>query len=671
MPEMDTKPEIEEIDHIWIPLLDGCRISAKIWRPANAETNPVPAILEYIPYRKRDFTAVRDSSIHRFFAQHGYACVRADIRGSGDSEGVLTDEYLDQELKDGLEIIRWIASQPWCDGSLGIFGLSWGGFNGLQLAALNPPELKAVISVASSDDRYADDIHYMNGCLLTDNLSWASTMFAYNSCPPDPLIVGERWRDMWLERLAGSGLWVINWLNHQHRDDYWKHASVCEDYSAIRCPVYAVSGWADGYTNTVFRLVENLKAPCRGLVGPWGHKYPHMSDVNPPIDFLGECIRWWDRWLKGAKNGIDDEPKLIVWMQDSASPLSTNRPGRWVAEHRWPGDAITMRDLPLTPEGLGSNARSSVNAAYEVQSPLSVGLFAGKWYSYAARTDLPFDQREEDGGALCFDSAPLTEELEILGTPEVHLEIEVDKPVAMIAVRLSDVALDGKVTRVTYGVLNLTHRDGRHEYPEPLAPGKRFCVNAPMNHVAQCFSRGHRLRLAISTSYWPLVWPAPEPVRLKVFTGSSRLSLPIRPPRPEDGQISDFGRPVAAEPLSTTLLIPAHREWKVIHNLATNESVLQITNDDKKFRLDDIDLSVHRQVTERYSYKNYDYGSVRGEVTAQRTFERGGWSVSATTRTILTSTRTHFRVTATLDAYEGDSRIFSKSWNETILRQLV
>jgi hypothetical protein len=666
---MNTK--LVQIDHTRIEMPDGCRLSAKIWYPEGAETAPVPAVLEYIPYRKRDFTAIRDSTIHRYFAAHGYACVRVDLRGSGDSEGVLAGEYLPQELDDGLAVLRWIAGQPWCDGSVGVFGLSWGGFNGLQLAALNPPELKAVISVASSDDRYADDIHYMNGCLLTDNLSWASTMFAYNATPPDPAVVGERWRDMWLERLSGSGLWIATWLEHQHRDEFWKHASVCEDYSAIRCPVYVVSGWADGYTNTVFRLIEHLSVPRRGLVGPWGHKYPHMSDVQPSIDFLGDCLRWWDRWLKGVANGIDDEPRLIVWMQDSASPLSLERPGRWVAEPGWPADSTSISELQLNPDGLGTDNGIALGTVHEVQSPLSVGLFAGKWYSYAARTDLPFDQREEDGGALVYDSAPLESDLEILGAPEVSLEIEVDKPVAMVAVRLSNVALDGKVTRVTYGLLNLTHRDGRHEHPEPVEPGRRFRVTVPMNHVAQRFSAGHRLRVSLSTSYWPLAWPAPEPVRLRLATGTSCLRLPVRQAGPLDEQVPDLGTPVAADPLSITLMIPAHREWTVQHNLATNESVLQVINNGRKYRLDDIDWTIQRKVTERYSYRNYDYSTVRGEIVARRTFERGDWSVASVTRSVLTSTRTHFRVTATLDAYEGDSRIFAQSWNTVIRRRLV
>ncbi|MFO7789582.1 MAG: CocE/NonD family hydrolase, partial [Bacteroidales bacterium] len=463
---------MKTIDHEWIPMTDGVRLSAKLWLPDASSEEPVPAILEYIPYRKRDFKAVRDAETYSYYVSKGYAGVRVDLRGSGESEGILRDEYLQQELDDGLEILRWIASQPWCDGNVGIIGISWGGFNGLQLAALQPPELKAVVSVASSDDRYSDDVHYMGGNLLTDNLSWASTMFAYNSCPPDPEIVGERWMDMWLERLDGSGLWLKKWLEHQRFDDYWKHASVNQNYDKINCPVFAVGGWSDGYSNTIFRLMEHLNVPVRGLVGPWGHKYPHHGSPGPKIDFLEETVLWWDRWLKGIDNGIEKEPGLRVWMQDTVSPISSRRPGRWIAEKNFPAPEIRMKTYYLKPATLDDdNHIADFIPEMNIQSPLSVGLFAGKWCSYSGSTDLPSDQREEDGGALVFDSRPLQEDVEILGAPELDITLSSDKPVAMIAARISDIAPNGRATRVTYGVLNLTHRDS-DEHPSELKPGK-------------------------------------------------------------------------------------------------------------------------------------------------------------------------------------------------------
>ncbi|GGX77044.1 peptidase S15 [Litchfieldella qijiaojingensis] len=663
--------EVTVIENSWIPMPDGCRLAAKIWLPADATDHPVPAILEYIPYRKRDFKAVRDSEVHGFFARHGYAGVRVDLRGSGDSDGVLHDEYLPQELADGVEVIRWIAAQPWCNGRVGMIGISWGGFNGLQIAALQPPELQAVITVCSSDDRYTDDVHYMGGCLLTDNLSWASVMLSYNACPPDPAIVGERWRDLWFQRLEESGLWLKTWLEHQRRDAFWQHASVCEDFKAIRCPVFAVSGWADGYCNTVFRLIHHLDVPRKGLVGPWGHKYPHMGGPGPSIDFLGECVRWWDRWLKDIDNGVDAEPMLRAWMQDSVSPISDDRPGRWVAEDEWPSRRLQTRVYGLTPGRLEPGGDNVVTNAppLEIRSPLSVGMFAGKWCSYSESTDLPTDQRLEDGGSLCFDTQPLEEAVEILGQPVVELELSADQPQAMVTVRLSDIGSEGTVTLVTYGLLNLSHRGG-HARPEPVRPGERYRVSVRLNHVAQRFPAGNRIRLAISSSYWPLAWPSPVPVTLTLHPGG-RLLLPSRPLREADADLHDLGVQRVALGPTTTLLVPAHREWTVLFNLATNEATLQVIDNDGQWRLDELGLTIGYDVTERYRYANDDYATLRGEVVNSRSFERGDWHVVVATRTQLTSTPTHFHLDATVDAYEDDVRIFSRTWNESVPRDNI
>ncbi|MGD8886181.1 MAG: CocE/NonD family hydrolase, partial [Gammaproteobacteria bacterium] len=630
--------KVIEIENAWIPMPDGVQLAARIWLPESAEDNPVPAILEYIPYRKRDSSRGRDSQIYPYFAGHGYAGVRVDLRGSGDSEGILCDEYLQQELDDGVAIMRWLEEQPWCNGKVGMMGISWGGFNGLQIAAMRPPQLKAIITASSTDDRYADDVHHMGGCLLGDNLSWASTMFAFNSSPPDPEVVGKKWRDMWFERLRGSGLWLETWLSHQRRDEYWKHGSVCEDYDAIECPVMAVSGWADGYSNAVFRLLANLKVPRQGLIGPWGHKYPHIGMPGPAIGFLQEALRWWDKWLKGIETGIMDEPMLRVWMQDSVPPTTRYkyRPGRWVGEQTWPSKNIEQAEYKLAPARRLVPASESVGEEVRnLQSPLGLGLFAGKWCSYTAAPDLPHDQRQEDGGALVYDSAPLEDTLEILGAPQVQLDIIPDKPVAMLAVRLSDIAPDNKATRVTYGLLNLTHRNGS-EHPECLQPGKRHRVTVSLNHIAQQFPRGHQLRIAISTSYWPLAWPAPASTQVKVITGESRVFLPIRAPRPEDDKIRSFEPAEGAPALRTRVVKPELHNWRVIRDLESDESTLEVINDNGVQYIKEIDLELGRKAIEWYTYQGDDFNSVRGETLWERSYCRGDWHIKTVTRTVLT-----------------------------------
>ncbi len=630
-------------------------------------------MLEFIPYRKRDLTALRDSIHHPYMAGHGYACVRVDLRGSGESEGVLTDEYLEQELRDGEEVLAWLADQPWCSGRTGMMGISWGGFNALQLAARRPESLGAIATVCSTDDRYADDVHYMGGCLLSDNLSWASTMFAYNSCPPDPALVGDRWREMWLERLDNSGLWLHEWLRHQRRDDYWRHGSICEDYGSVDCAVLAVSGWADGYSNAVFRMLENLDAPRKGLIGPWSHKYPHLGQPGPAIGFLQELVRWWDRWLKDVDNDVMDGPMLTTWMQDSVPPSTaySDRPGRWVGEPEWPSPLVSPARHPLHPHHIGSPGSEPVEAERPVQSPLSVGQFAGKWCSYNAPPDLPYDQREEDGGSLVFETDPLEERHEILGGPVVDLDVEVSEPVAMVAVRLSDVRPDGAATRVTYGLLNLTHRDS-HDRPEPLEPGRRYQISVALNGVAQSFPPGHRIRLSVSTSYWPLAWPPPRPVQLTVHTGRSSVVLPWRPRgSAAETEVRPFDDPEGSPPAPSSQLVPGEQRWTVSRDLVSYESALEVVKDLGVSRIDDIDLELTRDAWERYSWTGDDFDSVRGENTWWMGFRRGDWHVRTVTHTVLTSTPDEFRLHARLDAYEDEERVLSKNWQHTIPRDHV
>jgi hypothetical protein len=656
-------------------MLDGARLAARLWLPRAVHERPAPAVLEYIPYRKNDFTAWRDSGMHGWFAGHGYACVRVDLRGSGDSDGVLRDEYLEQELADGEAVLAWIAAQPWCSGRVGMIGISWGGFNALQLAARQPPALHAVVTVCSTDDRYADDVHYMGGCLLGDNLSWASTMFAYNTCPPDPHTFGERWREAWFERLEHSGLWLATWLEHQHRDAYWKHGSICEDFAAVRVPVLAASGWADGYSNAVFRLLEHLDVPRMGLVGPWGHKYPHLGVPGPAIGFLQECLRWWDTWLAGRERGLADEPRLKAWMQDPMPPYTSyeERPGRWVAEECWPAPAIQPRRWAMTAGyGLLPEDAPARRGGREltVQSPLSVGLFAGKWCSYAGAPDLPGDQREEDGGCLVFESAKLAAPMEILGAPVVELVLRSDRPVAMVAVRLSEVAPNRDTTRVCYGLLNLTHRES-HEHPRPLEPGRRYRVRVALNHIAHRFAAGYCFRVALSTSYFPLAWAPPEPVRLLVSTGESHLELPVRPPRPDERRVALCAPPEHACPIERRVLETGEHAWRVYRDLDVDRSTLEVVKDEGVVRHEDSALEVERRKRERYSHERGRFTSLCGETEGVRGFRRGDWHVRTVTRTLFRSDASEFHVHGDLDAYESGRRVFSKIWDRRIPRRLL
>jgi putative CocE/NonD family hydrolase len=661
--------QVRVVHHAPITLSDGTILSAMLWLPDDADTNPVPAILEYLPYRKRDGTSERDALNHPFFAAHGYASVRVDMRGSGDSEGVLLGEYLQQEQDDALEILQWIAAQPWCSGNIGMIGISWGGFNGLQVAARRPPELKAVISLCSTDDRYADDIHFMGGSLLVDKVSWGSTMFAINATPPDPALVGDQWRELWMGRLNQSGFWIEEWHRHQRRDEFYKHGSICEDYSAVQCPVYLVGGWADGYSNAIFRMMENLPGPSKGLVGPWGHKYPNFAKPGPRIGFLQECLRWWDQWLKGIDTGITEEPALRAWMQDSVPPASyrEQRSGRWIADESWPSPATRKVHYPLGANRLESPDVQAPRELLEICSPQTVGLAGGKWCPYGLIPDQPGDQRQEAGGSLIFDSEPLTQTLEFFGAPVAHLDISADKADALVAVTLCEVLPDGAVTRLSYGILNLTHRDS-HEHPSKLEPGQRYQVQVKLNDCAQSLSPGSRLRLAVSSSYWPIVWPSPEAATLSILCGASSLELPLRDAAETDANLAEFEPAKNAPELNATRLRPPESDYKVTQDVKTGRMTLEILGDEGLLRNDDTDWCFGSRVQRLFSILPGDPLSATASLLWRKEFGRDDWKVSIQADTQMSVSKSHFIIKATLDAFEGEDRVFSKQWDCEIPR---
>jgi putative CocE/NonD family hydrolase len=668
----DYSGSVRVLELAWIPMKDGRRLAARLFLPIDAEAKPVPAILEYIPYRRRDGTRARDDETHVWFAGNGYACVRVDIAGSGDSDGLLHDEYLKQEQDDACEIIAWLAAQPWCSGSVGMIGISWGGFNGLQVAARRPPALKAVVSLSSTVDRYADDVHFMGGCLLADNMDWGGAFFSVAGHSPDPAMFGVNWKKQWLKRLEVLQPFPPLWLRHQRRDAFWKHGSVCEDYAAIQCPVLAVSGWADGYTAAVFRLAENLKVPCKGLVGPWGHLYPHRGVPGPAIGFLQECRRWWDRWLKGEKNGIEREPTLRLWLQDGAPPRAhyDERPGRWIALRSWPSATIETQTLHL---GQGTlSTRKGRKKRLDIRSPLTTGLAGGEWCAYGlgkVAPEMPLDQRLDDAGSLVFDSEALEAPLALVGQPAIELELKSDSEQAMVAVRISDVLPGGAATRVSYGLLNLSHRDS-HERPRPMTPGKRERVRVPLTEAAHLFAKGHRVRVSISTSYWPMAVPSPAMATLGIFAGRSRLELPILPPhaiQPYRG----FETVEKSTPMRKTVFDPGAEVRLVEYDVGEDLTVVRNSRDDGQYRIDDIGTVVRYAKVKEFSIRGDDPSSARSLVATSARFTRDDWDARLETSILMTCDATHFHFRSKATAYEGEKEIFLREYVHKLKRDNI
>ncbi|HWD46181.1 MAG TPA: CocE/NonD family hydrolase, partial [Actinomycetota bacterium] len=263
----------------WIPMEDGVRLAASLFLPASVEAGgAAPVVLEALPYRKDDATASYRPEYERLCGEYGYAVARVDLRGTGSSEGRATDEYPASEQDDLCQVIGWLAAQPWSTGAVGMYGTSYSGFNSLQVAAERPPALKAIVAIYASDDRYTDDVHYTGGAVkLLDLVDYPLYMVALNALPPLPAIAGPAWRERWRERVEGLEPWLLRWLEEQADGPYWRQGSVRPAYERIACPTMLVAGWADGYRNATFRVLERLRAPARLLFGPWSHMAPDIS----------------------------------------------------------------------------------------------------------------------------------------------------------------------------------------------------------------------------------------------------------------------------------------------------------------------------------------------------------------------------------------------------------
>ncbi len=646
---------------VGIVMSDGCRLSARIWMPVDAAQNPLPAVLEYIPYRKRDGTAARDEALHPYMAGHGYACVRVDLRGSGESGGILTDEYTIQELADACEVIEWLANQPWCSGSVGMMGKSWGGFNALQTAFLQPPALKAVIAVCATTDRFAGDIHFKGGCLLGENFGWGSLMLSYSSRPADPDLRPD-WRSDWITRLEANPWLAPRWADLQERSDYWAHGSVCEDYARMVVPVLAIGGWADNYMNTVTALVENCAGPVQGIIGPWGHHFPNMAVPGPQIGFLQGALRWWDRWLKRMENGAEDDPALRAYMLHSAPPDASAawRAGDWVAVQDWPSADVSRLNLPLSAGRLGGEGAFVAHIA----SLQHLGLSAGKFFPMSMNGELPGDQHSDDAMSVCFDGDVLAEPMTFLGAAQVSLTLSSDQPLGFIVARLCDVAPDGSSVRIAHGMLNLCHRDGA-ETPVAMVPGQAVRVQFALDHMGYRVAAGHRVRLALSNSYWPFVWPSPVTGKLTLTDGS--LDLPLY----SGG--GEWIPPVSegAVPNPQQVVRPVRQSRHIVGDPESGLITLLIEDDQGDVLHLSHGLCSGETVSERWEIHPDDPLSARVVHHWAQRLSRGDWQVRIQSQSEMTCTAMGLRMTARVTAYEGDALVFSRDYDETVARRFV
>jgi len=655
-----------------IVMPDGVRLSARVWMPEDAETHPVPAVLEYIPYRKRDGTTPRDEMMHPYVAGHGYACVRVDIRGNGDSEGLMKDEYSAQEMADAIAVIDWLAKQAWCDGAVAMMGKSWGGFNCLQAAWNGHPALKAVVSVCATTDRFADDIHFKGGCLLGENFGWGAVMLSYSSRPADPMLRPD-WREDWLKRLEEQDWMAPIWAAHQTRDGYWAHGSVCEDWSRNTVPAMILGGWNDNYMNTVDKLLRGAPTLVKGVVGPWVHQYPHTAVPGPRVGFLQLAIRWWDRWLKGVENAAEADPAYRAYVLHSAPPDASAkvRPGHWVTEAVWPSPRVSPKVLHLGMTdggGLVGYLGTDEPAAFsiKVSSPQHLGMQSGEFFPMGLNAEMAGDQAEDDLLSICFDMQPLTKDLQMLGAAELRLRLSSDAPLGFVVARLCDVAPDGSSVRIAHGMLNLCHRDSMAA-PQPMVLAEAVEVAFALDQMGYRVASGHRVRLALSNAYWPFVWPSPSVGQLTVTGGS--LTLPVH----HGADAIEWVPPPAehAAPWKHRVLRQGATRRFINRDLITGHRALVVEDDAGDTENLTHGLCSGESMSERWEIDPAEPTSARALHVWEQRLWRRDWRVSTRAQVEMTCTATELRMQANLTAYQNDQVIFSRDWDEKVHRQFV
>lgn len=502
--------------------------------------------------------------------------------------------------------------------------------------------------------------------MLGENFGWSTNMLSYSSRPPDPEIVGHRWRDMWINRLENLELDLSRWLRHQHRDKYWKYGSVCEDYSAIKAAVLSISGWHDGYRNTTNHLVKNLSSPVKGIVGPWIHKYPHYAAPSPAIGFLQEAKRWWDHWLKDIDTGVDKDPDYRAYLMDSVTPKRwlDDRPGRWIAEDVWPSVSLEKEVLHLSQGAALEQTPTPFKVS--VSSAQDCGSKAGEYFPFAFGDELPENQSQDDARSACFDGDELSEALDIVGSPHVNLRLSCDKDQGQVIVRLCDVRPDGTSALITYQFLNLTHSKS-HENPSKIIINQMFDVSLDLDQIAYRIPKGHRLRVAISSSYWPTLWPSPERTTLNIELGN--IELPVRPLA--DGAEISFEEPESAEPWRVKELRPSSYSRDETINKETGTTLTKIACDFGENQDLEHGLISGGWMKENWLIHPDDPNSAKVDAEWEKTGGRMGQMWRTHVMATMHSDKTHFFITANLKAYENDTLIFEKDYGDKITRKLV
>lgn len=506
----------------WLTMPDGVRLAATVWRPTPRDsTERFPVLLELLPYRKDDSFYRRDYPLYSYFVQRGYILAKVDVRGTGGSDGRRPlREYSDEELNDAVALIAQLARIPGANGAVGMWGISWGGFNALQVAMRQPPELKAILALHASDDLFHDDVHYIDGVLHLD--PYAVEIDHENGLPATPDYPLD---SAYFANRFDAEPWIFTYMRQNRDGEFWRRNSLRFHPERLTIPVYLIGGLLDGYRDAVPRLLTSLRGPVKGEIGPWEHDWPDVGIPGPHYEWRTRAVQWWNYWLKGRKGPLLKEPRLLLFVRDAHLPNDTitTVPGRWQFVD-WPIKGTRVVTLhPTAGRGLLPDpARPGTDSLRYVPD---AGAAAGDWWG-----DRTGDMREDDAASLIYDTAPLDREMTIAGFPRLEATVTASAPLANWTIRLEDVSPTGAVALVTGAAANGTQLGSRLD-PRRVAPGRAHRLALDLHFTTWTFRRGHRIRLAVSNAQFPMLWPTPFPMVTTLRTGSDAiLRLPFIPP---------------------------------------------------------------------------------------------------------------------------------------------
>lgn len=642
----------------WIPMKDGVRLAVTLYMPEGAKPgDQFPALLDYLPYRKDDGTASGDYPKNAYFTRRGYVGARVDIRGFGASEGRPTDrEYSEQEQIDGEQVIHWLATQPWSNGKVGMYGISWGGFNALQMAMRKPPELKAILAIDATEELFHDDVHYIDGMMHVDEFELNMDMAPGITGAPDytleESVLGPRFE---------AAPWSLEYFRHQRDGVFWR--SPVRPLGEISVPCFVIGGLADGYRDSIPRMLEKVKAPMRALIGPWNHSFPNDADFGPRIEWRDDAVRWWDYWLKGRDTGVLRDPKLVIYLRHyfPPDPNLETVPGEWRAEEGWPPRNQSTSTFYLHPNHMLEQVVAKTDT-HRLKYVPSIGVEAGFWWG-----ELLSDQRPVDSFSLVYDSAPLEDNLTIIGRPHALLEAAADAPLANWFARLSDVAPDGQVTQITGAGLSGAQRESMSD-PKSLEPDKVYALDVEMHLTTWVFPKGHRIRLSVSNALWPMVLSTPYNMTTLLQLGGengSRLTLPIVPLK---GEKPTPIAPTQASEQRTDLKsfgFPWPGEWTVTRDEGRqNTTVLWKGKMGSEYPWGkETDLE---KLTYEIDDAHPEVNTILGD--AQTTFELKGRTLVWSGHLSFTSDAHNFFYKYTRELRKDGALIKTKTWQETIPR---